>query len=112
MRSRSLFRPAPLAALALDEARELSRELAWEEEREECREEGTLVLEGGALRPLRELVLLRGDTPTQREHFGVQHAFYLTDLIGHSYFKNVHVITVFIPHYITSKVFDWSRSGV
>ena len=62
MRSRSFFWPAPLAALlALDEARELT----WEEGREECREEGTLVLEGGALRLLRELVLLRGDMPAQ-----------------------------------------------
>ena len=85
MRSRSLFRPAPLAVLALDEACKLSRELVWEEGREECREEGTLVLEGEALWPLRELVLLRGDMPTQREHLVVEHAFYLTHLIGHSY---------------------------
>ena len=63
MRSRSFFRPAPLAVLALDEARELSCELAWEGGREECREEGRLVLEGGALRLPRELVLLRGDMP-------------------------------------------------
>ena len=42
----------------------------------------------------------RGHAYTERvhAHFGVQHAFNLTDLIGHSYFKNnVHVITVCIP---------------
>ena len=36
----------------------------------------------------------RGHAYTERvhAHFGVQHAFNLTDLIGHSYFKNnVHV---------------------